>query len=104
MLVRISFFLASLISHFHSQKVTPWKNTSNATIEHYIVSVVYKSNVKDWGPVLPENGIIHFSNIRDYLIPKLINGERAGMLSFEFAKKMERTIDQTLRNFYKENI
>ena len=67
-----------------------------------MVSTVFKSNVKKWAPSIPDQGIIHFSNIRSYLLPKLINGERAGMESFEFAKKMERTIDQTLRNYYKD--
>ena len=82
--------------------VTPWKNKSGAPVEHYKVTVTSKCGVKPWTPFLPDNGIIHFSNIRAFLLPKLINAERAGMLSFEFAKKMERTIDATLRNFYKE--
>eukprot|EP01102_Stenamoeba_stenopodia_P009313 TRINITY_DN2748_c0_g2_i2.p1 TRINITY_DN2748_c0_g2~~TRINITY_DN2748_c0_g2_i2.p1 ORF type:complete len:599 (+),score=152.87 TRINITY_DN2748_c0_g2_i2:177-1973(+) len=79
------------------QDVKPGKDTTNTTF--YRVAFASKKEVRPFTPNLPEPAIFEKSNeLRDFLIVKLINGERATMYAPEFATKLRRTRVELLKS------
>ncbi|CAG0891262.1 unnamed protein product [Cyprideis torosa] len=67
----------------------------------YRLSVHTDESVPLFGPVLPSPPVFHdLRNFRDFLLVKLINGEKAAFNSPIFAEKRTRTLDHLLRSMY----
>jgi len=96
-----TFDPAHFESHFNHifvvvEKVTP---TSKDAMTKYKIEVVTKPDVPPFPPYLPSPPIIEQENLRDYLLTKLINGERTAMLHTPiFSNKMQRTRSELLKN------
>jgi len=60
--------------------------------------------VVPYGPYLPSPAIFERKYLRNYLLTKLINGERAAMYAFDFKDKLERTRKTVLGEICKRYI
>jgi len=69
----------------------------------YRLAFASKQGVPPYNPLLPKDGIFDKSDplLRDFLITKLINGERMAMYGQEFSTKMNNTRQTLLSNMYK---
>ncbi|KAF2076383.1 hypothetical protein CYY_002288 [Polysphondylium violaceum] len=77
-------------------------NNSNET--HYRISVGCKDEVGIFGPSFPRSQPFAASNFSDFLLAKLINGERAALRSPVFSQKIKRTRKEFLQSFIDEYI
>eukprot|EP00127_Corallochytrium_limacisporum_P003116 Clim_evm45s146 gene=Clim_evmTU45s146 len=67
------------------------------------VSIVTKDDVPPFGPALPAEGVFDTdSELRRFLLTKLINAERAAYQAPAFSKKNRRTMEVALKNLYEE--
>ncbi|KAL6077709.1 GTPase-activating Rap/Ran-GAP domain-like protein 3 [Balamuthia mandrillaris] len=57
----------------------------------YSIDVVYKEGVKPFRPLLPDYPLTKSAELRDLILAKLINGERASYQAAAFASKIRRT-------------
>ena len=93
------FDVRLLTSHFNSIfiVVSPEKTTEDN--EKYHVTVCCVPNIDPFGPYLNETAIYeHDDKFRDFLLRKMINGERQAMLSPTFKKNHQRTIQSQLKS------
>jgi len=71
---------------------------------HYRISVGCKDEVGIFGPSFPRSQPFASSNFTDFLLAKLINGERAALRSPVFSQKIKRTRKEFLQSFIDEYI
>ncbi|XP_036368697.1 GTPase-activating Rap/Ran-GAP domain-like protein 3 isoform X2 [Octopus sinensis] len=75
----------------------------NKEQDAFKLSVFSEESVPLFGPVLPSPPIFtNHKEFRDFLLVKLINGEKAAVNNRLFAQKRERTLDMLIRNIYQE--
>ncbi|BFU23932.1 Rap/Ran GTPase-activating protein, putative [Entamoeba histolytica HM-1:IMSS-B] len=98
-----------LTSHFNSIfiVVTPDKPTIDNI--HYKVTVCAKAEINSFPPYLNETGTYFHDDIfRDFILRKLINGERTAMFSPTFRLNYKKTIKEEIKNineqFYKQDL
>ncbi|EGC31151.1 hypothetical protein DICPUDRAFT_50351 [Dictyostelium purpureum] len=73
---------------------------SNNNHVFYKVSIGCKEEVSDFGPAFPKSHIFKSNdNFTDFLLTKLINGERSTLKSPVFAQKIKRTRKEFLHSF-----
>ncbi|CAL4072455.1 unnamed protein product, partial [Meganyctiphanes norvegica] len=93
-------------SYIKSQFTHVFALVSNIVEEDsYRLHVYSEETVPLFGPSLPCPPV--FSNhqeFREFLLVKLINGEKATFNTPTFAQKRERTLDMLIRDLYQEHI
>jgi RAP1 GTPase activating protein 1 len=87
-----------IASHFLHAFIVVQPYTKSA----YKVSVAARDGVPFFGPPLPKNGIIGKSNLKDFLLTKLINAENACYKADKFAKLELRTRSSLLQNLVED--
>ncbi|XP_076454839.1 GTPase-activating Rap/Ran-GAP domain-like protein 3 [Babylonia areolata] len=69
----------------------------------YRLTVFSEESVPLFGPPLPVPPVFYdMEEFRDFLLVKMINGEKAAVNNPLFAQKRERTLEMLLRNLYQE--
>ncbi|KAM9971310.1 hypothetical protein ACTFIW_011287 [Dictyostelium discoideum] len=92
-------------SNSDSNLPTTTINSNNLPIitnVNYKISIGCKEEVQNFGPAFPKNHIFSTStgeNLTDFLLTRLINGERATLKSPVFAQKLKRTRKEFLHSF-----
>lgn len=82
--------------------VTSEKNHDGTT--GWRIAIYCDENVPLFGPSLPCPPVFEDSNnFREFLLVKLINGEKATFDTPTFSRKRERTLDTLLRDMYQEH-
>ncbi|XP_073967370.1 GTPase-activating Rap/Ran-GAP domain-like protein 3 isoform X6 [Choristoneura fumiferana] len=72
--------------------------------EGYKLSVFSDDSVPPFGPSLPCPPVFDDAHLfRDFLLVKLMNGEKAAFLTPTFALKRQRTLDTLIRDIYTEH-
>jgi len=76
----------------------PLDDQGNRTedVSLYRVGMFCKRDVPPFEPFIPQPPVFHKDQLREFLLAKLINGERASFFSPDFATKLERTRKQLL--------
>jgi len=99
----LSFFsLTSIPSPFHLDVFAVV--TSEASGKGWRVALYCDENVPLFGPSLPCPPVFEDPyNLREFLLVKLINGEKATFDTPTFSRKRERTLDALLRDMYQEH-
>ncbi|KJE96379.1 hypothetical protein CAOG_06714 [Capsaspora owczarzaki ATCC 30864] len=65
--------------------------------QQYLLNMATKDCVNEYGPPLPNPAVFsHKADLREFLLVKLMNGEKASYSAPVFLKKMERTLDTLL--------
>lgn len=78
--------------------------TSEADGKAWRLAIYCDDNVPLFGPSLPCPPIFEDSSaFREFLLVKLINGEKATFDTPTFSRKRERTLDALLRDLYQEH-
>lgn len=67
---------------------------------YYRIEIVSKKGVKETLPKLPNPPIISSTYLREFLLTKMINCERAAYFSPNFSKPLERAREMLLKEFY----
>eukprot|EP00794_Sanderia_malayensis_P011333 gene11333-12518_t len=99
------FVPSAIKSNFlHIYIVVRPANSSNMLKKQYEVSVVSKSLVLPFGPPLPNGFFSKDDNFRDWIMTKIVNGERASYRSPKFASMQERTKKQMLNELINDQI
>lgn len=71
----------------------------------YRLSVFSDEAVPLFGPSLPCPPLFNDSHVfRDFLLVKLMNGEKATFETPTFARKRERTLDMLIKDLYSEHM
>lgn len=71
----------------------------------YRLSVFSEESVPLFGPTLPCPPVFHnHQEFREFLLVKLINGEKAAFNTPIFAQKRERTLDMLIKDLYNEHM
>jgi len=78
-------------THFTQAYIIVEPIINNNVVSEYIIATSNKTIVPPYGPYIPYPPIINKEDIRDFVITKLINAERASMRAHTFRLKMERT-------------
>lgn len=77
---------------------------NTADSEGWRIAIYCDENVPLFGPSLPcPPRFEDANNFREFLLVKLINGEKATFDTPTFSKKRERTLDTLLRDMYQEH-
>ncbi|KYQ92121.1 RapGAP/RanGAP domain-containing protein [Tieghemostelium lacteum] len=83
-----------------STPTTTATTNSTPTIEtNYKVSVACKDDVGIFGPSFPKYHTFSSSSFTDFLLAKLINGEKAALRSPVFSQKLRRTRKEFLQSY-----
>lgn len=78
--------------------------TTEADGKGWRVAIYCDENVPLFGPSLPCPPVFEDPyNLREFLLVKLINGEKATFDTPTFSRKRERTLDALLRDMYQEH-
>ena len=78
--------------------------TTEADGKSWRVAIYCDENVPLFGPSLPCPPVFEDPyNLREFLLVKLINGEKATFDTPTFSRKRERTLDALLRDMYQEH-
>ncbi|CAD5123259.1 DgyrCDS11618 [Dimorphilus gyrociliatus] len=78
--------------------------TYNKETESYKLAICSEESVPLFGPALPSPPVFaDHRQFRDFLLVKLINGEKAAFNTPVFAQKRERTLDSLIRTLYQEH-
>ncbi|XP_011329684.1 GTPase-activating Rap/Ran-GAP domain-like protein 3 isoform X2 [Ooceraea biroi] len=78
--------------------------TTEASGNGWRVAIYCDENVPLYGPSLPCPPVFEDPyNLREFLLVKLINGEKATFDTPTFSRKRERTLDALLRDMYQEH-
>ncbi|GIY89820.1 hypothetical protein CDAR_522612 [Caerostris darwini] len=73
--------------------------------DSYRLSVYSEESVPLFGPTLPNPPIFkNHQEFREFLLVKLINGEKAAFNTPTFAQKRERTLDMLIKDLYTEHM
>ncbi|CAL1295904.1 unnamed protein product [Larinioides sclopetarius] len=73
--------------------------------DSYRLSVYSEETVPLFGPTLPNPPIFkNHQEFREFLLVKLINGEKAAFNTPTFAQKRERTLDMLIKDLYTEHM
>jgi len=75
--------------------------TKDNVVNEYIIATANKTIVPPYGPYIPDPPIIPKEEVRDFILTKLINAERASMRAHTFRLKMERTRSVILSDEFK---
>ncbi|XP_022237896.1 GTPase-activating Rap/Ran-GAP domain-like protein 3 [Limulus polyphemus] len=79
--------------------------TYNPEDESYKLSVSSEESVPLFGPTLPSFPVFrNLQEFREFLLVKLINGEKAAFNTPTFAQKRERTLDMLIKDLYTEHM
>ncbi|XP_064649090.1 GTPase-activating Rap/Ran-GAP domain-like protein 3 isoform X4 [Lineus longissimus] len=91
---------ASMKTHFtHIFAVV----TYNKREDSYRLNIYSEESVPLFGPPLPcPPTFTNLNEFRDFLLVKLINGEKAAFNTPVFAQKRERTLDMLIKNVYQD--
>ncbi|GAB6031593.1 hypothetical protein CHUAL_009358 [Chamberlinius hualienensis] len=77
----------------------------NSTDDAYRLSMFSEETVPLFGPTLPCPNIFHNSQeFREFLLVKLINGEKAAFNTPIFSQKRERTLDMLIKDLFTEHM
>ncbi|XP_006818781.1 GTPase-activating Rap/Ran-GAP domain-like protein 3 [Saccoglossus kowalevskii] len=77
--------------------------TYNSEDDSYKLSVFSEESVPLFGPPLPSPPVFKdHIQFRDFLLVKLINGEKAAFNTPTFANKRQRTLDMLIKNLHQE--
>lgn len=72
---------------------------------NYKLAVFSDETVPLFGPTLPCPPVFHDAQLfREFLLVKLINGEKATFNTPTFSKKRERTLDMLIKDLYSEHV
>ncbi|XP_046368417.1 GTPase-activating Rap/Ran-GAP domain-like protein 3 isoform X2 [Haliotis rufescens] len=75
----------------------------NKDNDSYRLTVFSEESVPLFGPPLPSPPVFYnHQEFRDFLLVKLINGEKAAVNNPLFAQKRERTLEMLIRNLYQD--
>ncbi|XP_076436139.1 GTPase-activating Rap/Ran-GAP domain-like protein 3 [Babylonia areolata] len=75
----------------------------NANTNSYRLTVFSEESVPLFGPPLPVPPVfVDMEEFRDFVLVKMINGEKAAVNNPLFAQKRERTLEMLLRNLYQD--
>lgn len=78
--------------------------TTEANGKGWRVAIYCDENVPLFGPSLPCPPVFEDPyNLREFLLVKMINGEKATFDTPTFSRKRERTLDALLRDMYQEH-
>jgi len=91
-------------THFTQVYVIVEPIIKNNVVTEYIIATANKTIVPPYGPYIPSPPIIPKEEIRDFVLTKLINAERASMRAHTFRLKMERTRISILQDEFKSFI
>eukprot|EP01100_Stratorugosa_tubuloviscum_P002462 TRINITY_DN1576_c0_g1_i1.p1 TRINITY_DN1576_c0_g1~~TRINITY_DN1576_c0_g1_i1.p1 ORF type:complete len:779 (+),score=300.06 TRINITY_DN1576_c0_g1_i1:15-2351(+) len=81
------------------------KDSNESELVKYRISTASRKEIRPFKPLLSENGIYtHGPELSEFLLYKLVNGERAAYEAPVFASKIKRTRNQLLLNMHKEFI
>ncbi|XP_074653894.1 GTPase-activating Rap/Ran-GAP domain-like protein 3 isoform X3 [Tubulanus polymorphus] len=77
--------------------------THDPESDSFRLNVYSEESVPLFGPPLPSPPVFYnHQEFRDFLLVKLINGEKAAFNTPVFAQKRERTLDMLIKNLYQE--
>uniref|UniRef100_UPI00358E1862 GTPase-activating Rap/Ran-GAP domain-like protein 3 n=1 Tax=Myxine glutinosa TaxID=7769 RepID=UPI00358E1862 len=97
-----SFKPSMIRSHFTHIFALVRYNTDN---DSYRLRIFSEESVPLFGPPLPTPPIFtDHAEFRDFLLVKLINGEKATLETPTFAQKRQRTLDMLLRSMYQDHM
>ncbi|XP_075227777.1 GTPase-activating Rap/Ran-GAP domain-like protein 3 isoform X2 [Lycorma delicatula] len=92
-------FIKSQFTHIFA--VVSYSSEDNS----YRLVIYSEESVPLFGPSLPCPPVFHVSEeFREFLIVKLINGEKAAFNTPTFAQKRERTLDMLIKDLYSEHM
>ncbi|MFT7815511.1 GTPase-activating Rap/Ran-GAP domain-like protein 3 isoform X4 [Arapaima gigas] len=97
-----SFKPSMIRSHFtHIFALVRYNNQNNS----YRLKIFSEESVPLFGPPLPSPPVFtDHQEFRDFLLVKLINGEKATLETPTFAQKRQRTLDMLIRSLYQDLI
>eukprot|EP00727_Mastigamoeba_balamuthi_P009249 m51a1_g4947 hypothetical protein (688) ;mRNA; f:324931-328005 len=88
--------VCSFLSNFNHVFVVVSPEEREGAVAHYRVNVVTKPGVDPVPPFLPEDALIPKTDIREWLLPKLISMERSALQASQFMAGRMRTRKQLL--------
>lgn len=90
---------------YHSKYTHIFAVVSPLPADKYCLQVFTKNTVPEYGPPLPNPAVFNtLAELRQFLIVKLLNGEKATLASpvSSFAKKKERTLEALILNIHEK--